>query len=260
MIKITLGSVLIFSSTVFASPVTLQSVRQMVLEKHLDEAATLLKEHSRELLNSTENQHQVSSWFRTFQFDSTLGSFEKALEMSATEKSAPEKNTSEALEERLQILQKAYEKEPYNLQVISFLIPTLWALKKESQLKEVLDKALKDMPFFPQYKVYQGWLKPEMTGLGENCESALMEAAEREFCYYVKAQQRLTNPNISPKDRILKNYLQKTSIPNKHFLLWEKWKNSDEKQKYLSSCQAMSGKSRKTYYLVPDLCTKEPQP
>lgn len=254
MIKMLLVS-FIFIAIAASPAVQLQTVRQMVLDKHLDEAAMFLKDHSPELLKSPENQRHVSTWFRAFQLDSTLGAFEKALEMNI-----PDKSVGDVLDERLQVLQKAYEKEPYNMRVISFLIPTLWALKKEAQIKEVLDKASKAMPFFPQYRVYQSWLNPAEKGYGDSCDSALMEAAEREFCYYVKVQQRLQNPNITPKDRILKNYLQKTSIPNKHFLLWEKWKNSDEKQKYLSSCQAMSGKSRKTYFLVPDLCTNEIKP
>lgn len=260
MMKVVLVGVLIFTSAAAVNTVSLQMVRQMVIEKHLDEAAKVLREHSQELLKTPENQRHVSAWFRTFQLDSTLGAFEKAMEMNVPDKNVTDKSANEVLEERLQTLQKAYEREPYNLRVISFLVPTLWALKKEGQVKEILDKAQKDMPFFPQYRVYQSWLKPADTTYGESCDSALMDGAEREFCYYVKVQQRLQNPNLSPRDRILKNYLQKTSIPNKHFLLWEKWKNSEEKQKYLSSCQAMSGKSRKTYYLVPDLCTKEIKP
>ncbi len=251
------GLILFFSLNVTAkTTLHLDGIKTLFLEKKVSEAIPLLKEAYRERSLSASQQHQIGEWLSAFQFDSTLGIFEKTREEVLTDADVQRAEKS---------FLQALEKEPFNSVLLSHYIGFLLTQDKKEQAKEKILWANAEMPYMEIYKVFTAWLDlKEGRTLSLNtysCLAATLGSAEKEFCFYVKLLEKTRlSKSAKPTGEILA-LSQKTTLPNKHLILWKKWQNPDDKQKYLSSCQAMSGKQKKAYLFVPELCVyKEKEP
>lgn len=250
MMKIvSLAMALLFcAESVATATITMETLKQLFLEKRVDEAADTLKHHHAKLLRSLENQKRVAQWLSAFQFESSLGLFEKTLELISNkgDRGEIEKNF-------LQIL----EREPHNTSALNQYIGFLLSSEKYKQAQEKIQWARTELPYLQTYNVFSAWLElREGTGAVSKilCESATLLGPEKEFCIYVKSLEKIQTSKAAKVTPEIRALVKKTTIPNANYYLWKKWKNPEDKQKYLSSCQSLSGKQRRAYLFVPELC------
>ncbi|MBY0384051.1 hypothetical protein K2X05_02740 [bacterium] len=242
-----LALLLCVQSFAAASP-TIETIKQLVLEKKVEEAVEILKQNHTKLLRSSENQKQVVQWLSAFQFESSLGLFEKTLEMinNKGEPAEIEKNF-------LQIL----EKEPHNMSALNQYIGFLLSAEKYKMAQDKIQWARTELPYLQMYNVFAVWLdlhNETNTQVKLVCDSPTLMGPEKEFCVYVKSIEKIQASKSSKVTAEIRALLKKTTIPNQNYYLWKKWKNPEDKQKYLSSCQSLSGKQRRAYLFVPELC------
>lgn len=241
-------ALLFCAESLASSSATMDIIKQRFLDKRVDEAVIILKQSHSKQLHSTQNQKQVAQWLSAFQFESSLGLFEKNLELISNKG-----DVSEIEKNFLQIL----EKEPHNTNALNQYIGFLLSNDKNKLAQEKIQWALEELPYMQIYNVFAAWLNLQgvvMTAPPPICESATLSLPEKEFCFYVKNIEKIQAskaPKVTPEIRA---HLKKSTIPNQSYYLWKKWKNSEDKQKYLSSCQSLSGKQRRAYLFVPELC------
>jgi hypothetical protein len=231
------------------SHATIETVKNQFLDKNVGEAVFLLKNDHHKILNNKQNQAQVAQWLATFQYDSTLSLFEKNLDLlmvPAGDQKEIEKNFLVAL-----------EREPYNTKLLSHTI-AFWLNQKEySKAREKIQWARKELPYMEIYKVYGIWLDlKEQKELNTklSCLAASLLPAEKDFCQYVALLELVAaSKSKKPSPEVMKAF-HKTTILNRHFGIWEKWRRVEEKQKYLSSCRPLSDKQKKAFLTVPEFC------
>lgn len=230
-----------------AKSVSLDDIKQLIVQKKVSEAVEQLKSSHRGTLKSPAHQKQVAEWLSAFQYDSTLGLFEKTLElmMNDGDPSVIEKN-----------LQNVLEKEPYNVLVLLHSVKFMVQQQQNQRAREKIVWAQGEMPYMEIYRVMGAWLDVnDKLQVGKNsCDHPTLNSAMKDFCFYVKVLEDLQEKNLLKTDRRLSLSLSKTNLPNKYLALWKKWQKDDDLQKYLSSCAAMSGKQKKIYLFVPDFC------
>jgi hypothetical protein len=245
------------SSIVFAAQGTksipwAENVKQSFRDANVTGAVDLLKKNQSLLLKTPAVQAQVTEWFTTFQFDATLSLFEKLQEQAIL----PEGNKD--LESGFK---EILEKEPYNTLVVTGFIKILIAKGKLGEAKDKVVWARKEIPFLPVYGLLQSWFdikEKDQLKAQFACESALLRSVERDFCYYLKVLGRLKETRLGKRDQEqIRALARKTMIPDVHYHLWLKWQKPEDKQKYLSSCQSLSGKQKKDYFFVPEMCLYE---
>jgi hypothetical protein len=225
----------------------MEELKQLFIDKKVSEAVEHLKIHHRTLLKTSSAQKQLTDWLSAFQYDSSLGLFEKTLELMLTDgdPSLMEQN-----------LQKILEKEPYHLPVNLHAIKLLIEQKQIKRAREKIAWAQASMPYLESYRVYGAWLdlSEGLPAPKISCNHPTLSEPMVDFCFYVKVLEELQQKNLQRGSLLLSKLLLKTSGPEKHLALWKKWQKAEDKQKYLSSCAAMSGKQKKVYLLVPDFC------
>jgi hypothetical protein len=232
------------------SHATLDTVKNHFLEKNVGEAVFLLKNDRHKILQNPQSQLQVAQWLSTFQYDSTLSFFEKNLELltvPTVDQNEIEKNFLLAL-----------EREPYNTKLLSHSIVFWLNQTNFTKAREKIQWAKKELPFMEIYRVYGNWLGLRDSQQDANsklsCQSATLLPGEKDFCQYVVFLELVAASKAKkPSAEIMKAF-QKTSILNRHFVMWEKWRRSEEKQKYVSSCRALSDKQKKAFLMVPEFC------
>lgn len=242
------ASLLLFVSLSLEAKTTfnMEVVKKLFLEKKISEAIPVLKEAHQSGNLSIPQQKQISQWLTTFQYDSTLGLFEKTREevLAADEVYEPEKGF-------LLIL----EKEPYNSQVLVYYIGFLLSQNKTQEAKDKILWAKTEMPYLEIYNLFAAWVDlQDKKAHSYSCKATTLSSPEQDFCHYVKLLEKTQLSRAAKPTQEILSLAAKTKIPNKHLVLWKKWKNPLEKQKYLSSCQGMSGKQKKAYLFVPEFC------
>ena len=231
-----------------ASAPTMQTIKQLFLERRVDEAVAILKKQHTQYLRTSAHKKQVVQWLAAFQLESSLGLFEKNLELINNKGDAGdiEKNF-------LQIL----EKEPHNTTALSQYIGFLLSTENYKQAQEKIQWARQEFPYLQIYDVFAAWqdlqggLKIAQTAW---CDSAALVGPEKEFCHYVKLVDKIQTSKSTKVTAEILEIKKKTTIPNQYYYIWKKWKNPEDKQKYLSSCQSLSGKQKRSYLFVPELC------
>lgn len=231
------------------SHATLDTVKTQFLEKNVGEAVFLLKNDHHKILNNSQSQMQVAQWLSTFQYDSTLSLFEKNLDLLMVptgDQNEIEKNFLLAL-----------EREPYNTKLLTHTIAFWLNQKNFTKAREKIQWAKKELPFMEIYKVYGSWLElrePLGASAKMSCQAATLLAVEKDFCHYVLLLEiAAVSKSKKPSPEVMKAF-HKTSILNRHFAIWEKWRRVEEKQKYLSSCRPLSDKQKKAFLMVPEFC------
>lgn len=240
---------LLFCAESFASaPPTIETIKQFFLEKRVDEAVEILKLNHEKILRSSENQKQVTQWLSAFQLESSLGVFEKTMEMISNKGDVAE------IEKNFLLI---LEKEPHNTSALSQYIGFLLSNDKQKIAQEKIKWARQELPYLQMYNIFAAWLNlhgGSMLSSKLLCESATLSSSEKEFCVYVKSIEKIQSSKAPKVTMEIRALTKKTTIPNQSYYLWKKWKNSEDKQKYLSSCQGLSGKQRRAYLFVPELC------
>ncbi len=237
-------------SLLLLSHATLDTVKNQFLEKNVGEAVFLLKNDHHKILKNSQSQAQVAQWLSTFQYDSTLSLFEKNLDLlmvSAGDQSEIEKNFLLAL-----------EREPYNTKLLTHTIAFWLNQKNFSKAREKIEWAKKELPFMEIYKTYGNWLglqdPKQEPNAKVSCQAATLLPGEKDFCLYVVLLElAAASKSKKPSPEVMKAF-HKTSILNRHFVLWEKWRRAEEKQKFLSSCRPLSDKQKKAFLMVPEFC------
>lgn len=235
------------------SHATLDTVKNQFLEKNVGEAVFLLKNEHHKILNSPQSQMQVAQWLSTFQYDSTLSLFEKNLDLlmvPSGDQNEIEKNFLAAL-----------EREPYNTKLLTHAIAFWLNQKNFTKAREKIQWAKKELPFMEVYKVYGNWLGLREPNQEPNskisCQTATLLPGEKDFCHYVVLLElAAASKSKKPSPEVMKAF-QKTSLLNRHLVIWEKWRRAEEKQKYLSSCRPLSDKQKKAFLMVPEFCKIE---
>ncbi len=227
--------------------VSMDELKQIFIEKKVSEAVGHLKIHHKTLLKSPAHQKQLADWLSAFQYDSSLGLFEKTLELMMGG------GDLSAMDQNLQII---LEKEPYNLPVSLHHLKLLIEQQQIKKAREKIAWAQEQMPYLEGYRLYSAWmdLSEGLPVQKISCLHPTLNEPLKDFCFYVKVLEELQQKNLQRASLPLAKLLLKTSLPNKHLALWKKWKKAEDKQKYLSSCAAMSGKQKKMYLFVPDFC------
>lgn len=232
------------------SHATLDTVKTQFLEKNVGEAVFLLKNDHHKILNSSQSQAQVAQWLSTFQFDSTLSLYEKNLDLLTVplgDQNEIEKNFLTAL-----------EREPYNTKLLTHAIAFWLTQKNFAKAREKIAWAKKELPFMEIYKVYGNWLElrdPQPQPISKvSCQAANLLPVEKDFCQYVVLLElAAASKSKKPSPEVMKAF-HKTTILNRHFVIWEKWRRAEEKQKFLSSCRPLSDKQKKAFLIVPEFC------
>jgi hypothetical protein len=230
----------------------IEDVKQAFREARVADAVTLLKKNQSILFKSYTQQKQITEWFTTFQFDSSLSLFEKLQEQAILQ------DTSVDIESGFK---EILEKEPFNTLVLTGYIKFLIEKGKMNLAKEKIIWAQKEIPFLPIYSLLNAWILLKESNSFEDkfsCDTGLLRAAETDFCCYLKVLSRLKNDqNKKGEQEEIRNLAKRTAIPNVYYHLWQKWQKPADKQKYLSSCQSLSGKQKKEYFFVPEMCLIE---
>lgn len=227
----------------------MQMVKSQFLEKNVGEAVFLLKNDHNKILKNPSAQKQIAQWLAAFQFDSTLGLFEKNRELLVSAGSE-----TQEIEKNFQL---AMEREPYNTKLLTHSIAFWLTQKQFSKAQEKIKWAQQELPYMEIYRVYAlelALMEQKPSELELNCASGTLLSEEKEYCELVVLRNltKESKAKKAPAD-VLKAF-QKTTIPDRHFVIWEKWKNLDEKQKYLSSCRPLSDKQKKAFLMVPNFC------
>jgi hypothetical protein len=85
-----------------------------------------------------------------------------------------------------------------------------------------------------------------------------MTLIELEFCQLTRLAIKATP--IEGKKRAtegeLKALAAKTALPDKYYWLWVGTKNDTYQKMYLSACQNMTEKDKKSYRTIPGVCAK----
>lgn len=231
------------------SHATLDTVKNQFLDKNVGEAVFLLKNDHHKILNNSQSQAKVAQWLSTFQYDSTLSLFEKNLDLlmvSGGDQNEIEKNFLLAL-----------EREPYNTKLLSHTIAFWLNQKNFTRAREKIQWAKKELPFMEIYKVYGNWLElheQQGANIKVSCQAATLLPAEKDLCQYVVLRGlAAASKSKKPSPEVMKAF-HKTTILNRHLVIWEKWRRAEEKQKYLSSCRPLSDKQKKAFLTVPEFC------
>ncbi len=235
-------------SLLLISHATLETVKNQFLEKNVGEAVFFLKNNPK-ILKTSQSQQQVAQWLANFQYDSTLSLFEKTLDLIATPGDDPDEIEKNFL--------SALEREPYNTKLLSHTI-AFWLDRKDYvKAREKIEWAQQELPFMEIYKVYAVWLglrEKQIPSAKVMCKSGTLLGAERDYCFYVSLLEMVAESKAKkPTPEIMKAF-HKTMVPNRRFVIWEKWQITDEKQKYLSSCRPLSGRQKKVFLMVPEFC------
>jgi tetratricopeptide (TPR) repeat protein len=241
----------VFSAFLFAAT-TMDTIKNQFLEKNVAEAVFLLKSDHQQLLKSASHQQQVAQWLSTFQYDSTLSLYEKSMDLLAAQegdKQEAEKNVLLAL-----------EREPHNTKLLTHIIAYWLGQKNISKAREKIKWAQKELPFMEIYKVYGAWLDLHEAVITQKklvCSSATLLPAEKDFCQYVYLLELVSTSKGKRASAEVMKAFQKTTILNKHAVIWKKWQNAEEKQKYSSSCRTLSDKQKKAFLIVPEFCNQD---
>ena len=227
----------------------MQMVKSQFLEKNVGEAVFLLKSEHGRILKDSSAQKQIAQWLSAFQFDSTLGNFEKNRELLVSQGS-----DIQEIEKNFQL---ALEREPYNTKLLTHAI-SFWLTQKQfSKAQEKIKWAQQELPFMEIYRVYAlelALMEQKPSELNLNCASGTLLSVEKEYCELVVLRKLTKEVKTKKAPSDVMKAFQKTTIPDRHFVMWEKWKNLDEKQKYLSSCRPLSDKQKKAFLMVPNFC------
>ena len=87
-----------------------------------------------------------------------------------------------------------------------------------------------------------------------SCVSATLLPVEKDICFYVALMEMVAQSKAKKTTPDVVKAFQRTTVPNRHLVIWEKWQKADEKQKYLSSCRPLSDKQKKAFLMVPEFC------
>lgn len=233
------------------TPKSMQQVKELILQKKTSEAITLFKECPQDVFSSPQNQKQMAQWLRIFNFDTTIGLYEKTIEMMASgmESSEIEKNFKIAL-----------EKEPFNTPLATADLGYLIGKEKLKIAREKVLALNKELPWMEVYRVFLAWLERKegtVEKIQLHCESPTLTDEEKDFCELEVLAQKIKDSKGKQLSGELLQLFNRIKLPNKYQLVEAKWHKTEDHQKYLSSCQKMSGKQKKAYLFVPEFCVTE---
>lgn len=232
----------------------LSELKHFFIEKKVDEAIKILKEQHRSLLKNANDYQELSRWLSIFLYDETMVIHEKALGLASTK---PDEADAE--------FKKALVAEPYNKEIISNYMVFLITTQRYKQVISEMTAKLVEQPYMELYKVYQAHAQL-LQGQKQDpvmCDGRDLDEIELQYCQYVQLVYRLSalNANTDPKEALreinaLKPLFKKVKIPDAFYWLWKARGDLAELKKYVSLCQSLSAKDKKTYRIVPGVCSQ----
>jgi len=188
---------------------------------------------------------EVNRWFSLFLYDDSLGLYEKALENISKDPASAEED-----------LQKVLRGEPYNKVALQTYVSFLIDQKRVKEAKEQIENTARQMPFLSIFETYASYVSlmgdavmatiPAVSG----CEKRGFNEVETDFCNLT----RLISQVKTGQD--VKKLAAKITLPDAKYWLWMRSKNPADLKAYLTLCQTLSGKVKKSYRIVPSVCAK----
>jgi hypothetical protein len=238
--------------TAGAKTASLQSVRDLIENKEVDQAvAQLLAMHPKQL-HKDEDVARVGKWLSVFLYDDTVALYEKAIEQAA-------KGDAEAHDNLL----KAKEKEPHNKILRQSLISYLVDQQKNSEAQELITESQKAYPYFKVYSIYERYVQLEKKAPADKkatakddkiCALAQLSEDEKDFCRLVSLREMSLQKIKIDKKRL--ETAKKIKLPEALFVLWEMTSSTEYLKQYMTKCQGLTDQQKRSARLFPGVCSK----
>lgn len=225
----------------------ISDVRQSIENKESQKAVEQLQ-----LIHSTgrlkeSDVSRVSGWLSLFLYDETVATYEKALELAG-------KTDPRAQEE----LQKALAKEPNNKILHQSYIVYLIDQGKVEEARTYILGMEKKYPYFRIFSIYLRFLtKATQKATPKEqkmCSTASLSAEEKDFCRFVFIKEHLGLKLKVDKKMIAE--AQQIQFSEVLFLLWEMTSNMEYLKQYITKCQTLTDKEKRSARLFPGVCSK----